>query len=172
MLGGGKGMGESYGRFLMHQLLDALEHMHDKGIIHRDLKPENIHVDEEMNIKLLDFGFSAYENINSLTSYRGTHTYMAPEIKKGLKYKGTEIDIFSLGVVLFAMVRGLFPFAEARRTDYWYNLIRTGQIDMYFNKCKSEHLSAEFKDLIISIFAEDGSMRPTIEQIRQHPWMN
>jgi len=57
--------------------------MHNKGIIHRDLKPENIVVDEHMKIKLLDFGFSAYRNIDQLASYRGTNTYMAPEIKRG-----------------------------------------------------------------------------------------
>jgi len=122
----GAGMGENMGRFFMHQLIDAVEYMHQRGIIHRDLKPENILVDEQMNVKLADFGFSAYENINKLKSYRGTMTYMAPEIKKGLQYKGSEVDVFSLGVVLFSIVRGLFPFAEAKKTDYFYNLIRTG----------------------------------------------
>jgi len=116
-----------------------------------------------MNVKLLDFGLAAYQNINSLESYRGTLTYMAPEIKKGQKYKGTEIDIFSLGVVLFAMARGLFPFQEARSTDYWYNLIRTGQTEAYFNKVdKTNILSAEFRDLIVAMFAEEGNRRPTI----------
>jgi len=109
-----EGMGEDIGRFFMHQLLDAIEYMHDLGIIHRDLKPENILIDEHMNIKLADFGFSAYEHVNNLTSYKGTMTYMAPEIKKGLRYKGSEIDVFSAGVVLFSLVRGLFPFGEAR----------------------------------------------------------
>lgn len=116
-----------------------------------------------MNVKLLDFGFAAYENINNLTSYRGTLTYMAPEIKKGMVYKGTEIDIFSLGVVLFSMARGLFPFQEARGTDYWYNLIRTGQTDTYFRKVdKTNKLSAEFRDLIVAMFAEEGCKRPSI----------
>lgn len=64
-------------------MIDAVEYMHNTGIIHRDLKPENIIVDDHMNIKLLDFGFSAYRNIDSLVGYRGTATYMAPEIKKG-----------------------------------------------------------------------------------------
>lgn len=116
-----------------------------------------------MNIRLLDFGFATYQNINNLTSYRGTLTYMAPEIKKGEKYKGSEIDIFSLGVVLFAMVRGLFPFQEARRSDYWYNLLRTGETETYFSKLdKSGILSAEFRDLIVAMFAEEGCRRPTI----------
>jgi len=76
----GDGMIEEYGRFLMNQIIDAVEHMHNKGIIHRDIKPENIMVDEHMNIKLLDFGFSAYNNIDSLRTFCGSHSYMAPEI--------------------------------------------------------------------------------------------
>lgn len=146
--------------------------MHQSGIIHRDLKPENIMVDENMNIKLLDFGFSTFNNIDALTSYRGTFTYMAPEIKKGKVYKGSEIDIFSLGVVLFAMSRGLFPFSEARRTDSWYSMLASGDTDRYFEKIDKKHLlSAEFKNLIVAMFAEEGCDRPTIDEIREHPWM-
>ena len=118
-------MGETVARFFMHQLLDAVDYMHNEGIVHRDLKPENIIVDEQMNLKVLDFGFSAHQNIDELTEYRGTLTYMAPEIKKRQPYKGTEVDVFSIGVILFSMTRGLFPFAEAKSDDYWYNLLRT-----------------------------------------------
>lgn len=84
----GDGMIEEYGRFFMNQILDAIEHMHDKGIIHRDIKPENMMVDEHMNIKVLDFGFSAYRHIDSLRTYVGTRAYMAPEIQNHQKYNG------------------------------------------------------------------------------------
>jgi len=82
-------MGEDVGRYFMHQLLETMEYMHSKQVVHRDLKLENILVDENMNLKVADFGFACYKNINSLSSYRGTMTYMAPEIKEGKMYDGT-----------------------------------------------------------------------------------
>ena len=168
----GNGMGESFGRFLMHQMLAAVEHIHGQGIVHRDIKPENILIDEHMRLKLLDFGFATTKNIDQLTSYRGTQSYMAPEIKKGLVYEGRQVDIFSVGVVLFSLVRGLFPFGEAKSSDYWYSLIRQGNFDQYFSRLDTKgNLSPEFKDLITAIFAEDGERRPTIAQIKAHPWM-
>ena len=77
------GMGEEAGRFYMSQMLDVLEYIHSKGVVHRDLKLENILVDENLDLKVADFGFATYKNINKLHSYRGTMTYMAPEIKEG-----------------------------------------------------------------------------------------
>ena len=65
-----------------------MEYMHDMGVVHRDLKPENILVDEEMNLKIADFGFATYKKIEALKSYRGTLTYMAPEIKQSMVYDG------------------------------------------------------------------------------------
>ena len=89
---------------------------------------------------------------------------MAPEIKKGDVYNGKQVDIFSLGVVLYSLVRGLFPFGEARSDDYWYDLIRKKRFDYYFSKVDAEGiLSEEFKDLITQMFAEDGKERPTIQ---------
>ena len=61
-------------------------------------------MDEQMNIKIADFGFATHKEINTLKSYRGTMTYMAPEIKEGKTYNGKEIDIFSIGVILFIVV--------------------------------------------------------------------
>ena len=83
MLNEGQGMGESYGRFIMHQLLNAVEYIHSKSMAHRDIKPENIIIDDNMQVKLLDFGFATTRNIHKLVDYRGTQSYMAPEIKKG-----------------------------------------------------------------------------------------
>lgn len=69
-------------------MLDVLTYMHGKGVVHRDLKLENILVDDVMNLKVADFGFATFRKIHNLSSYRGTMTYMAPEIKEGKKYDG------------------------------------------------------------------------------------
>jgi serine/threonine protein kinase len=164
-------MGEDAGRFFLSQMLDSLEYMHNKRVVHRDLKLENILIDDQLNLKVADFGFACYKSIDTLKSYRGTMTYMAPEIKEGKQYKGTEVDVFSIGVILFIIVQGIFPFKEARKEEYFYNLLLQGKIDTYFQKVNGNNLSPEFKDLILKFFAYDGSNRPTIEQIRAHPWM-
>jgi len=164
-------MGEDAGRFFLHQMLESVEFMHSRRVVHRDLKLENILIDDNLNLKLADFGFSCYKNIDTLNSYRGTMTYMAPEIKESKQYKGTQVDMFSIGVILFIIVQGIFPFKEARTEEYFYNLICQGQIDTYFQKVNGTGLSAEFKDLIIGLFSYDPEKRLTLEQVRAHPWM-
>lgn len=84
----GGAMGEDIGRFFFRQLIKSMKYMHSRNVAHRDLKIENILYDERMNIKVADFGFSTYKNIGKLKSYRGTMTYMAPEIKQGKQYDG------------------------------------------------------------------------------------
>jgi len=165
-------MGEDAGRFFLTQMLSSLEYMHNKKVVHRDLKLENILVDDDFNLKIADFGFASYKSIDSLKSYRGTMTYMAPEIKEGRTYKGTQVDLFSVGVILFIIVQGIFPFKEARKEEYFYNLLLTGQVEQYFAKVNGNGLSPEFKDLILRLFAYDASQRPTIEQLKAHPWLN
>jgi len=97
-------MGEDYGRFFLGQMIEVIGYMQSKGVVHRDLKLENILVDEMMNLKVADFGFATYKKINKLQSYRGTMTYMAPEIKEGKVYDGKQIDMFSIGVILFIII--------------------------------------------------------------------
>lgn len=74
------------------------------------MKLENILLDDNLNFKVCDFGFATNKNVNKLRSYRGTSTYMAPEIKESKEYDGTKVDIFSAGVILFVIVHGIFPF--------------------------------------------------------------
>lgn len=166
------GMGEEGGRFFMNQMLDVLTYMQSKGVVHRDLKLENILVDDNLNLKVADFGFATYKKINKLKSYRGTMTYMAPEIKEGKVYDGKQIDMFSTGVILFIIVQGIFPFKEAKKDEYFYNLLMQGKLEQYWKKTGGQHLSDDFKDLILKMFSYDGSKRPTIEDIKKHPWMN
>lgn len=165
-------MGEDAGRFFLHQMLESVDYMHQRRVVHRDLKLENILIDDNLNLKVADFGFACYKNIDALKSYRGTMTYMAPEIKEGKQYKGTEVDMFSIGVILFIIVQGIFPFKEARKEEYFYKLLLDGKIDTYFQKVNGTNLSDDFKDLILRFFCYNGEERPTIEQIRAHPWMN
>lgn len=165
-------MGEDVGRFFAHQILDTLEHLHSQRVVHRDLKLENILLDENLNMKLADFGFACYKNIDALKSYRGTMTYMAPEIKEGKQYKGSQVDLFSFAVIIFIIVQGIFPFKEARTEEYFYNLILTGQHQLYFQKVNGTGLSQDFKDLMLWLFSFDGDRRPTISQIRNSRWMN
>lgn len=120
---------------------------------------------------MADFGFATYKKINKLKSYRGTMTYMAPEIKEGKQYDGRQIDIFSTGVILFIIVQGIFPFKEAKKDEYFYNLILNGKLDTYWKKVGGQNLSPEFKDLILKMFSYDGSKRPTIEELKAHPWI-
>lgn len=124
-----------------------------------------------MNLKVADFGFATYKKINRLNSYRGTMTYMAPEIKEGKTYDGKQIDMFSTGVILFIIVQGIFPFKEAKKDEYFYNLLLTGKYETYWKKVGGTGLSADFKDLMIKIFSRDGSKRPSVEELKNHPWM-
>ena len=80
------------------------------------------------------FGFACYKSIENRKSYRGTMTYMAPEIKESKAYDGTQVDLFSVAVILFIIVQGIFPFKEARKEEFFYNLLMTGQVETYFEK--------------------------------------
>jgi serine/threonine protein kinase len=164
-------MGENGGRFFLSQMCTVLEYMHGKGVVHRDLKLENILVDDNMDLKVADFGFATFRKVHSLKSYRGTMTYMAPEIKEGKTYDGMQIDMFSTGVILFIIVQGIFPFKEAKKDEYFYNLLLKGDFDTDWKKTGGQNLSDDFKDLILKLFSYDGKDRPTVEEIRNHPWM-
>jgi len=122
-------------------------------------------------LKIADFGFATYKKIDKLKSFRGTKTYMAPEIKEGKTYNGLKADMFSVGVILFIMVQGIFPFSEARTDEYFYRLLIDGDLETYWNKTGGENLSNEFKDLIVKMLNYNPDMRPTVDELVNHPWM-
>lgn len=165
------GMGELAGRFFARQLIDALYYMHKNGVVHRDLKLENMLVDHKLNVKLADFGFATYKNIKNLTSFKGTKTYMAPEIWENVVYDGRNADVFSCAVIIYIIVHGIFPFKEATKKDNYYGLLAKGDYNQYWERVCGQGLSPEFKDLMMRMFSPNPKDRPTISEIRKHPWM-
>ena len=106
-------MGEEAGKFFLHQLVDTMQYIHNNNIAHRDLKLDNMLIDNNLNTKVLDFGLSYKGNCEQLKNWVGTPSYMAPEINEQKQYNGKEIDIFSLGVIIYSIVVGSFPFERA-----------------------------------------------------------
>ena len=113
----------------MNQLLNSAEYLKEQKVAHLDLKLENILVDKDMNVKITDFGFSSYQD-KRLECYGGTQSYMAPEIIELKAFDGHKADIFSLGVILFISVMGVFPFKAAKKNDRYYSLLlEPGTVD-------------------------------------------
>ena len=170
------GVGEDTGRFFFKQFLEALEYLQKNEVVQRDLKLENILVDtNQMQLRVTDFGCAEYYHPNNEKSSKGTEIYMAPEIMKGEEYDGYKVDIFAMGVVLYLIVDGIFPFHSAvREEDRFFNLLTSSNSDknkMYWKELGSESLSENFKDLFSSMTAYNPAERPSLSEIKNHPWV-
>ena len=107
----GRRLDERESKRIFSQLVKGVCYCHTKNIVHRDIKLENILLDEKLNVKLIDFGFSIIKMPSKkLNIFCGTPSYMAPEIVSKSQYSGPEADIWALGIVLFLMLCGYFPF--------------------------------------------------------------
>ena len=128
------------------------------------MKPENLLLDKNKNIKIVDFGLSnLYKTNELLKTACGSPCYAAPEMIAGKKYVGLRVDIWSAGVILYAMVCGYLPFDDPD-TQLLYRKIMNGDYSI------PSHVSPEGKQLIKAILNTDPESRFTIEQIRSHPW--
>lgn len=148
------------------QLIGGIEYIHRLGIVHRDLKPENLLLDHNKCIKIVDFGLSnTYKEGELLKTACGSPCYAAPEMIAGKKYHGSRVDIWSSGVILFAMLCGYLPF-EDPNTSQLYKKILAGDYQV------PKFLSSNAKDLLQNILNTDPEKRFTVNQIREHPWLS
>merc|ERR1711998_382304 len=146
------------------QIMEGLEYMHNNNVVHRDIKLENVLFDESHNAKLIDFGFSVYAKDKKLRMFCGTPSYMAPEIVKRGEYRGKPVDMWSLGVVLYACLCGCFPFSAKTYPDLYKKIIRG-----YFRL--PETLSHSVRDLLRNLLLPDPNRRFTTAQAKGHPWL-
>ncbi|GAP92065.1 putative ser thr protein kinase [Rosellinia necatrix] len=148
------------------QLVGAVSYVHQQSCVHRDLKLENILLDKHENVKLVDFGFTReYEGkSNYLQTFCGTICYSAPEMLKGEKYAGEKVDVWSLGVILYALLCGELPF-----DDDDDNVTRT-KILTEEPKYRA-HLSSDAVALIKLLLSKRPLLRPTLPEILSHPFL-
>ena len=142
------------------QLVGAVAYVHKKSCVHRDLKLENILLDKYGNVKLCDFGFTReYENkLNCLQTFCGTICYAAPEMLKGEKYSGEKVDVWSLGVILYALLVGELPFDEDHEVETKARILNDEP------KFK-ENIPAEAKELIGKMLSKRPLHRPSLSNI-------
>ena len=151
------------------EIIDSLEYLHSLNIVHRDIKPENLLLDttgHHISLKLIDFGISNCYNPDKLLSTPcGTASYAPPEMHKGEEYYGLLSDVWSAGVVLYAMVFGYLPFCEEDEDTNINNIIE-GNYEI------PEEASPELADLLSHLLDINPLTRYDLEQIKQHRWFN
>ena len=151
------------------EIINSIEYLHSLNIVHRDLKPENLLLDKinnKITLKLIDFGISnCYSPEKLLTTPCGTASYAPPEMHKGEEYYGLLTDLWSAGVVLYAMAFGYLPFCEDDEDTNINNII-DGNYEI------PEEASPELTDLLLHLLDINPLTRFDLDQIKQHPWFN
>ncbi|XP_076369165.1 MAP/microtubule affinity-regulating kinase 3-like isoform X2 [Tachypleus tridentatus] len=159
-------MKEKEARVKFRQIVSAVQYCHQKRIIHRDLKAENLLLDAEMNIKIADFGFSnEFSPGQKLDTFCGSPPYAAPELFQGKKYDGPEVDVWSLGVILYTLVSGSLPFDGANLKELRERVLR-GKYRIPF------YMTTDCENLLKKFLVLNPTKRAYLENIMKDKWMN
>ncbi len=168
-----KGLPEDICRFYFHQMVESVKYIHKKNICHRDLKLENIFLDDSFNLKVGDFGLCVEaKEETKIDTICGTKGYQCPEMVDKKDYCPKQNDMFALGVILFILSNGKYPFIEATNTDLKYQLLVNGEKDHFWKLVEKEEkqMSGSLKTLISGLL--DSSNRFTIEDVLKNEWFN
>ena len=168
------GLSESQARHYFWRIMDAISYIHERGVAHRDIKLENILITSADEAKLTDFGLCKIQTIDSpmMTTRCGTLAYVAPEILKGGEepYDGMKADIWSAGIVLYAMVANHLPWSEDESLPP-ETLMQETTRQILEGDIALPNVSWELQDLIGSMLIGDPEERPSASDVMQHPWM-
>ena len=163
----GAGLDEPDARRYFQQLVSAIDFMHARGVVHRDLKLENVLLDASKRyIKLADFGLSAYVEDGAstrLVTPCGSPHYAAPEVIVGMPYLGPPTDVWSCGVILYALLTGKLPFVETDMKKQ-FRKIKDGTYTI------PSYLSLEARNMIEKMMTVRVHRRLTVETVQQHLW--
>ncbi|XP_077396928.1 MAP/microtubule affinity-regulating kinase 4 isoform X3 [Festucalex cinctus] len=155
---------EARGKF--RQIVSAVHYCHQKNIVHRDLKAENLLLDANSNIKIADFGFSnEFMAGSKLDTFCGSPPYAAPELFQGKKYDGPEVDIWSLGVILYTLVSGSLPFDGQNLKELRERVLR-GKYRVPF------YMSTDCEGILRRFLVLNPTKRCSLEQIMKDKWLN
>lgn len=166
---------ENVARKLFAQLVSGVDYMHSKGLVHRDLKLENLLLDKHKNIIISDFGFVNSFNRNRsdlMKTSCGSPCYAAPELVLSQSpYAGQKVDIWSLGVILYAMLAGYLPFDDDADNEDGADIVK-----LYNYICSNpltfpEYITPLARDLLRKIIVPDPAKRISMDEIRSHPWL-
>lgn len=157
---------EDTARFLFRQIISGLACCHEKRVLHRDIKLDNILLTSQGDVKICDFGVSQLVTPGqTMTEQCGTPAYIAPEVFRNEGYQGFASDIWSAGVVLYAMLYGAVPFKASNMAELHRQVIERQP------SYKEEELSPEALSLLKGILEKDPARRLNSDQILAHKWM-
>uniref|UniRef100_K7G6N6 non-specific serine/threonine protein kinase n=1 Tax=Pelodiscus sinensis TaxID=13735 RepID=K7G6N6_PELSI len=166
-----KRLEEYEARKYIRQLILAVEHLHRAGVVHRDLKIENLLLDEDNNIKLIDFGLSNCAGImgysDPFSTQCGSPAYAAPELLARKKY-GPKIDVWSIGVNMYAMLTGTLPFTVE---PFSLRALYQKMVDKEMNPFPAQ-LSTAAINFLQALLEPDPGKRPNIQQALANRWLN
>uniref|UniRef100_A0A4W5LRN1 non-specific serine/threonine protein kinase n=1 Tax=Hucho hucho TaxID=62062 RepID=A0A4W5LRN1_9TELE len=159
-------MKEIEARAKFRQIVSAVHYCHMKNIVHRDLKAENLLLDANANIKIADFGFSNEFTLgNKLDTFCGSPPYAAPELFQGKKYDGPEVDVWSLGVILYTLVSGSLPFDGQNLKELRERVLR-GKYRVPF------YMSTDCEGILRRFLVLNPTKRCTLDQVMKDKWIN